>query len=206
MKTLHIPFCKNLDFSPRTVADINIYRWQDNNYTPRAQAELCYNQKALAVRLSAYETNPRAVIREDGGAVYTDSCLEFFVRPEPDPRYLNFEMNPLGKTLLAFGDHPDPGRVSLIEKYRREIGVTPEKSAGHWGVTFQIPFSMLREIYGDIDFSRLRANFYKCGDHTASPHFGMWSEIKNDLPLFHLPQYFGTLLLDRYGMEFETQL
>lgn len=201
MKTLHVPFCKNLDFSHRAVAKIDIYRWQENDYTPRAQAELCYNQTALAVRLSAYEANPRAVVQEDGGAVWTDSCLEFFVHPEADPRYLNFEINPLGKTLLAFGDHPNPGRISLIEKYRSEINVYPEKSAHKWNVTFQIPFSMLREIYGDIDFSRLRANFYKCGDLTEYPHFGMWSEIRNDLPLFHLPQYFGTLSLDYYDMK-----
>ena len=200
MRTLCIPYCENLNFSPGAVADINIYRWQENNYTPKAQAQLCYNQSALAVRLIAQEANPRAIIQEDGGVVWTDSCLEFFVHPESDPRYLNFEINSLGKTLLSFGDRPNPGRISLIGKYLKEIRVTPERSSVDWQVTFRIPFSMLREIYGDIDFSRLRANFYKCGDRTEFPHFGMWSEIHNDLPLFHLPQYFGTLLLDRPGV------
>ena len=38
-----------------------------------------------------------------------------------------------------------------------------------------------------------RANFYKCADKTSHPHWLTWSFVDNDMPNFHLPQYFGTL-------------
>jgi hypothetical protein len=41
----------------------------------------------------------------------------------------------------------------------------------------------------------LRANFYKCGDNTAQPHYIAWNAVNHPTPNFHLPQYFGELHL-----------
>ncbi|MCH8859253.1 MAG: hypothetical protein IID54_06710 [Proteobacteria bacterium] len=38
-----------------------------------------------------------------------------------------------------------------------------------------------------------RGNFYKCGDKTSHPHWGMWSPITNRLS-FHQPALFGDLV------------
>ena len=40
-------------------------------------------------------------------------------------------------------------------------------------------------------------NFYKCGDETEFPHYGMWSEAVSDTPDFHRPECFGRLIPDR---------
>ena len=38
-----------------------------------------------------------------------------------------------------------------------------------------------------------RANFYKCGDDMAVPHYISWNPIGCPRPDFHRPEYFGTL-------------
>jgi hypothetical protein len=35
------------------------------------------------------------------------------------------------------------------------------------------------------------ANFYKCGDKLAEPHFIAWSNIDTPKPDFHRPDFFG---------------
>ena len=41
----------------------------------------------------------------------------------------------------------------------------------------------------------IRANFYKCGDDTAYPHYGMWRPFQSDKPDFHRPEEFGEIWL-----------
>ncbi|NLC14527.1 MAG: hypothetical protein GX768_10865, partial [Chloroflexi bacterium] len=50
--------------------------------------------------------------------------------------------------------------------------------------------------YGQCTFEpghKIRANFYKCGDHTQTPHWGMWNPVT--IRDFHSPQYFGDLIM-----------
>jgi hypothetical protein len=62
-----------------------------------AQAQICYDETALYVRLSAQEPNIRAEERGPLGVPCVDSCLEFFFCPiEGDDRYLSIECNPNG--------------------------------------------------------------------------------------------------------------
>lgn len=42
----------------------------------------------------------------------------------------------------------------------------------------------------------LRGNFYKCGDLTSEPHYLSWAPITFPRPNFHLPAFFGTLILE----------
>ncbi len=51
-------------------------------------------------------------------------------------------------------------------------------------------------IYGrDISPGhRAAANFYKCGDETAVPHYGAWSPIDTPQPDFHRPEFFGEVV------------
>lgn len=76
------------------------------------------------------------------------------------------------------------------------LGVTREML----DVTLEMP-GATRENVSDIprDMPRhavaLRGNFYKCGDLTAEPHYLSWSPIAFERPNFHLPEFFGELLL-----------
>ena len=45
------------------------------------------------------------------------------------------------------------------------------------------------------DPESIRANFYKCGDKTAHPHYLSWSPIDTPKPDFHRPEFFGELIL-----------
>ena len=68
-----------------------------------ASAQLCYDDSAIYVRLSAQEPNIRAEERGPLGVPCVDSCLEFFFCPiAGDDRYLSIECNPNGCLFLGF--------------------------------------------------------------------------------------------------------
>ncbi len=64
-----------------------------------------------------------------------------------------------------------------------------------WRVGIAIPFGLIGLDPGNLPHS-IRANFYKCGDKTAHPHYLSWSPIDTPRPDFHRPDFFGELLLD----------
>ena len=69
--------------------------------------------------------------------------------------------------------------------------------ADHWRATCLLKTALLKALYErKCDFApghRMRGNFYKCGDHTDSPHWGSWAPVeKVD---FHVPHLFGDLII-----------
>ena len=64
----------------------------------------------------------------------------------------------------------------------------------NWRVTVVIPFSLIGVDPENLP-ERLRANFYKCGDKTAHPHFLSWNPVGTPSPDFHRPDFFGELIL-----------
>jgi len=189
-------------------ADIDNCPWDENGYRPRSEAKVYYTDEAFHVLLKSFENEIKAVYENINDPVCKDSCLEFFINPAPetDNRYLNFEFNPLGTMLLGLGEGRN-GR-KLIELDWRKVfkvktSVTKENlkdfSGPFWTVEFMIPFDFLRDIYGPVKFesgSKMRGNFYKCGDKTEFPHYLCWNNIINEKPDFHLPQFFGQLILE----------
>ena len=57
-----------------------------------------------------------------------------------------------------------------------------------------IPFDLIGIDKNHIPVS-VRANFYKCGDKTAHPHFLSWNPVVSSKPDFHRPECFGELIL-----------
>jgi hypothetical protein len=47
----------------------------------------------------------------------------------------------------------------------------------------------LKELKGKV----FRANFYKCGDKLAVPHYVTWNPVGTVAPDYHRPEYFGLL-------------
>ena len=73
----------------------------------------------------------------------------------------------------------------------------PQEYAGgiwDWRVTVLIPFELVGVDPENLP-EKLRANFYKCGDKTAHPHYVSWSPIDTPKPDFHRPDFFGELIL-----------
>ena len=63
-----------------------------------------------------------------------------------------------------------------------------------WRVGVVIPFELIGLHPDNLPHS-IRANFYKCGDKTAHPHYVSWSPIDTPKPDFHRPDFFGELIL-----------
>ena len=118
-----------------------------------------------------------------------------------DLRALNFEINPIGKILAAKG----PGRADRVKRPAEEMEEIlriarfegPQEYAGgiwDWRVTVLIPFELVGADPENLP-EKLRANFYKCGDKTAHPHFLSWNPVGTPAPDFHRPDFFGELIL-----------
>ena len=180
-------------------AEIDTYAWLDNGYTPRVYAALCYDEEAIHVRFWAHESQVRAIHKSHGEMVCEDSCVELFLKPQNDDRYLNFEVNVLGYMLLGLGTSRH-GRedIEVLPSFAIESSVKDAETYQDdmWTVGYKIPFAFLKSIYGDIDFvtEGIRANLYTCGEYTKMPHYGMWNPVLLPSPEYHAPAYFGEMV------------
>ena len=188
----------SVDFSDAPKAEIACYKWTEG-YTPYAFAQLIFvRDLGLALHMEAYESDPKNVYTMYNQPVYTDSCLEFFVNCNPDqPLYINFEMNANGAFLSALR----PGRKGKqpIHELMPDLpAVMAKKFEDHWSVDAFFTLSQIKTLFGKDTFETgdvLLGNFYKCGDETPIPHFGMWAPIDLEAPDFHRPEFFGKLII-----------
>lgn len=163
------------------------------------QAQAAWNEDGLYVRLQAREEHILQRLTQPLDQVCNDSCLEFFFCPqEGNERYFNFECNPKGTLYLGYG-LPNEQRCRLYRPNLQEIfRVNPFFTQDGWGVEFYFPVWAVNFFVQDYALKKgmtLRANFYKCGDETPHPHYLAWNPIDNPFPKFHLPQFFGQLIL-----------
>lgn len=187
---------------------INHYPWGNGKYTPNVEARILYNESAFLIKFKVYEEKAIARYINMNDDVFKDSCVEFFFQPDPknDNRYFNFEVNCIGTLLLGLGGdrktrrrlrEETPGQFNIISslKYAR-LNIIPE---GFWTVEYSIPFAFINKHFPEKKFQSgdiIKANFYKCGDETEQPHFGMWNPISLPAPDFHRPEFFGELILE----------
>jgi hypothetical protein len=169
------------------------------DYRPLTTARLAADDDSLFVFMETDETDLRSETK-GFGSVYTDSCMEFFLLPDPDnsPRYLNWEFNPAGGMYLSIGTCRDDRATTAQENYRELFKVKTAVHTKGWNLEYQIPLSFLRGFFPLLELKTgrvMRGNFYKCGDKTVHPHFGCWSPIDLPKPDFHCPDFFGTLVL-----------
>lgn len=212
-KCYHIPTLPagttvaTVDWNVVPAAQIDTYRWLDGGYEPHAEARLAFLPGyGFALRMSCVERSPRAVYSGYNEPVYTDSCLEFFAAwaegsPTRDRRYMNMEMNARGTLLSCLGTDRH-ARVPVRDITGGSIpDVRGEILPDRWFVTAGIPATLLGKVYGSdpavfMPGYSFRGNFYKCGDETAVPHYGMWNPVCTDKPDFHRPEYFGDFVID----------
>ena len=185
------PFCAG------GYAPIDQYVWP-GDYRPEARAYARWDDRALRVLLCAKEPTVSARVRDFGGPVYTDSCLEFFLKPfADDPRYMNVEVNAAGAALIGLG----AGREGRSQLTACPAGMDIRASAhagAWWAVAYSLPYALIGECFGRPFEPRgaLAGNFYCC-DETIHPHFGSWSPIDAPAPDFHRPECFGKLVFER---------
>jgi hypothetical protein len=169
------------------------------DYRPATSAWLGTDRDSLSVFMETEETDLRAEA-SGFGFVHNDSCMEFFLSPDPDnsPEYLNFEFNSAAAMYLSVGASRH-NRVKIQqEDYQKFFNVKTTVSDKGWNLEYCIPFSFIRCFFPSFKFKPrhiMRGNFYKCGNGTTRPHYGCWSPIKLSEPDFHCPEYFGTFHL-----------
>ena len=144
----------------------------------------------------------KALHLEDGSPVYTDSCVEFFMKQEGEAVYRNFEFNCIGtcdaacrksreeKTSLTKEEYASIRRYSSLER-----AAFPEKLGVYsWELVVAIPFRVMGLDPDNLP-EKILGNFYKCADDTEFPHFVSWSPIDKPSPDFHCPEFFGEIYL-----------
>lgn len=159
-----------------------------------AQAQICYDDTALYVKLSAKEHNIRAEHRDPLCEICEDSCLEFFFEPMRDGRYFNIEVNPNGAMYFGFG-------TSVQNLYRlipenHPICPAVSRAEDGWSVEYAIPFDFVRLFFPDFSPAPgtvIGANCYKCGDLTDHPHWLCWNPVPESRATFHCPEFFGSM-------------
>lgn len=195
---------ENEDIGFNAIDQVN---WPAFPYAPLAEFRIAHSDDEIYLQFHVKENDARATFGYDAGSrPYTDSCVEFFITPAAnDSIYYNLELNCIGHGTLAgrtrredkqnFGDEV----LSLI---RREstLGSEPFGDRGgetEWTLTIAIPKSVYSLSPVEPFSGRtLKANFYKCGDDTRTPHYLSWNRIAIEKPNFHRPDFFGDLYFE----------
>ena len=182
--------------------DVECVNWPETfPYAPLCSGRIARTQDALVVDFRVSGLDLRAQNLTDNGRQWEDSCVEVFIKDPEEDTYYNFEINALGKVLACSGADRH-GRVARPAEEMEEIlrfgqlegGPLDEGGIWTWRVGVVIPFELIGVDPENLPDS-IRANFYKCGDKTAHPHYLSWSPIDTPKPDFHRPEFFGELLL-----------
>ncbi len=183
---------------------IDCVNWKDTYpFMPDVRFRIAHTGDNIIIQYRVSEPTVRAVATGDNGRVWEDSCVEFFMETPDGKGYVNVECNCAGTLLVASGADRDhrtplsPEQLATIDRHPT-LGRSPfaeQKAPDVWEVSLVIP----AETFGIADLSgmALRANFYKCGDLLATPHFLSWNPVVSPVPNFHLPASFGQLRFGR---------
>lgn len=176
------------------------YPWDSNGYCPKTEFHLGMDSEGFHMHIIVEETDPRRVETAHLRDVYKDSCAEWFVNffPEKCDRYFNFEVNANGAMYASFRKNRDCFQVLSVEEIN-ELKIKARVNSDTWEVWYCVPFSLIKRYIPDFccrDSMLIRANFYKCGDNTALPHYGLWNVYEAEQPDFHRPEHFGCIIMN----------
>ncbi len=191
----------------QNIPDVHIscVNWPDTYPScPKVFFKIAHNGNYVFVHYFVEEGEILATVEEDNGAVWTDSCVEFFVSFD-ESSYYNAEFSCVGKSLFRFkrmeeDSHSASSFVMDSIKRYPSLGydVFGRKQGDFkWDLLVAIPVSAYwqsgLETFRGV---KAKANFYKCGDNLTVPHFLSWSPIEAEQPNFHKPEYFQELLFE----------
>ena len=184
-----------------TLFRLSSYHWEaPAPYRPETYANIGVVGGSLVALLKCYEEDPKTACLNRDDPVYTDSCLEFFVAPVSErDEYINVECNSKGVFLSEFGAGKYGRRLvsdltplsPLVDSFSGE-----DDNGAYWGVFVEITKEFVCSIYNinidSVGFSKVKLNFYKCGDGCQIPHYLAFSPVTTLPPGFHNPDCFAT--------------
>lgn len=188
---------------PLAPQPISYNNWPEQfPYSPEVCFKIAHNGPELFLQFLVTENCTQALISEDNGEVWTDSCVEFFLSLD-DSGYYNFEFTCIGKMLLGFRkERPraslaTPDILRTIKRYSSLGNACFEERKGNqnWQLTVVIPATALfRHRLQSWQGLPARMNLYKCGDRLSMPHYLSWQPIDTPKPDFHVPSFFTEVL------------
>lgn len=185
---------------------IDLVNWESFPYKPEVKFRIGHTGSEIWLVYYVKEDHILARQTAPNGPNHKDSCVEFFIDPKGDGSYYNFEFNAIGATHLAYGptlgqrNFLDPEQIESLIRTRSSLGKQPIDERGEglaWDLTVVIPTEILIDDQPeDLSGLHMRANFYKCGDETDTPHFLSWNPIAFERPSFHQPAQFGRIVFE----------
>lgn len=171
-------------------------------YKPLSSFAIAHSPTAIYIDFFTRNNYLRAEVFENQGPVSQDSCVEFFVEPQPGGDYWNFEFNCIGVINASHRkERPNPTRLTPDELARVQrvasAGSRPFRELEglfSWNLLVVIPLDLIGVRYEGRPIV-MRGNFYKCASATQQPHYLSWSPIDTPTPDFHRPEFFGKLIL-----------
>ncbi|MCH3908202.1 MAG: hypothetical protein LKE39_08040 [Sphaerochaeta sp.] len=155
-----------------------------------------YQGTNLLVSFHVKEPQLRRMCTHHNDAVWTDSCVEVFLKRPDQAEYVNFEFSAAGFCHVARGtgrsgrqSYPDAGLASVPLQVRI-LENTLTQSRWDLSVTLDLSRFGLVEEGGSLKGKILFGNFYKCGDGLEKPHYLSYAPIDTDQPDFHRPEAF----------------
>ena len=188
---------------------IDQVNWDAYPYKPEVEFRIMHSETEIYLQFHVRENGARATFGQDAGSrPWTDDCVEFFMIPsDRDGSYFNLELNCIGHGLLNYGPdrfHRNRCGEEILSQIRRESTLGSEafgtlEGPQEWTMTVAIPKRLYAQV--DLDLTSfsgrtVKANFYKCGDETAVPHFLSWNPIGTPKPDFHTPEWFGEITFE----------
>ncbi|MDH4128385.1 MAG: carbohydrate-binding family 9-like protein [Spirochaetota bacterium] len=182
---------------------IDCINWQLFPYKPKTEFKLIHLYDGFYLHFKVHEKWVIGLTTTDNGAVYNDSCVEFFIDPAEDGSYYNFEFNCIGTTLLGFGSSRNDREFAPINVIKNIIR---KASLGNkiiesplentiWELELIIPFTCLyNHTIDKLNTKSFRCNFYKCANKNPQTHYLTWNPVNTNTPDFHRPDFFGNTI------------
>ena len=178
-------------------------------YMPEVHLRIAHNNQELLLAWHVREDCIRAEATADGGPVWEDSCVEFFLQPSsqsdrPSP-YYNIECNCAGRLLVGYGENrhnremaPADIMAAISRHSSLGSGIRPLTDGDcAWELSMAIPIAtFFHDDLSSLSGRHARANFYKCGDRLTKPHFLTYFPIGLPRPDFHCPDFFGDIVFE----------
>lgn len=172
--------------------------------SPEVTFRMAHNGGELFLLFEVKEEWTRALVAEDNGKVWTDSCVEFFVSLD-DSGYYNFEFTAAGRLLMGFQKKRSLVTPSPVYKLLRVRRHTSLGNALFADRRLERPWWLLAVIPADALYChgleswrgvKARMNVYKCGDGLARRHYLSWQPVDTPKPDFHVERCFGSVYFE----------
>jgi len=205
-ESAHSILCDDNAFANLPANHLDCLNWaEEYPYKPDVSFRLFHNDEFLFLEYDVREKCTAALEMTDGNDVYKDSCVEFFIQPEGDGHYYNFEWNAIGTLCFSrrtgrfdpvHASKPVLDSVLTSSTYGRKP-FEEIKGDNVWTLRVAIPASAL--FGGELKTwhgARLKGNFYKCGDDLSTPHYITWAPITTPTPDYHRPEFFQSIFCE----------